>query len=143
MLKCGSCGGGHIAGSRECEQYKHVMRVQQYREMNKGTTYAEALKKVTKCGEAEEGEGSPPVTCVTEDSMVVNKFNFLTFILEVLCDIKQTTNNSDMVRSVVKTAERIFGIEGVEPSTLYRNVFSREGKVKTSGCRTEEDDGTR
>lgn len=31
-----TCGGGHIAGSRECEQYKQAERVQQYRELNRG-----------------------------------------------------------------------------------------------------------
>ena len=112
-----------------------------------GTTDAEADQKVSNCGEVEEmrrneGGGSPPGTRVTEDSMVVNTFHFLNFIVELVCDMRQTKNNSDVVRDVLKTAERVLGIEEVESSTLYRRVFSREGKVKTSGGRTEEDDDT-
>ncbi len=49
-FKCGSCGGD-VAGSRECKMYKQARSVQQYREVNKGVPYAEALRRVGK-GEA-------------------------------------------------------------------------------------------
>jgi len=49
MVKCGTCGGGHIGGNRECGHYKLAMRLQQFREINKGVSYAEAVKKVATC----------------------------------------------------------------------------------------------
>ncbi|XDV13832.1 hypothetical protein PO909_002158 [Leuciscus waleckii] len=76
VVKCGSCGGGHIAGNRECEQYKQAMRVQQFRETNKGVSYAEAVKKIATCSKVSdsrrrEEECPPSVAHVTEDSVVV------------------------------------------------------------------------
>jgi len=44
VVQCSTCGGGHIAGNRECEHYKQAMRVQQFREINKGVSYAKAAR---------------------------------------------------------------------------------------------------
>lgn len=145
VVKCGSCGGGHVAGNRECEQYKQAMRVQQFRETNKGVSYTEAVKKVATCGEVSDirrrqAECPPQVAYVTEDSVVVSKMKFLAFIVELMCDMKQTRNNSDVVRSVVKAAERSLGVVEVEPAALYRYVFSRDRREKNNGGQMEEDD---
>lgn len=59
MIKCSTCGGGHIAGSCKCEQYKQAIQVQQYRETN-----SEDVEQVAKFGEAGEGRmRSNLVTC--------------------------------------------------------------------------------
>lgn len=52
-----------------------------------------------------------------------------TFIVVVLCDVKQTKDNSDVVKDVVQAAERVSGIGGVEPSILHNYVFSRGKKI--------------
>lgn len=145
VVKCGSCGGGHIAGNRECEQYKQAMRVQQFRETNKGVSYAEAVKKIETCGKVSdsrrrEEECPPSVAYVTEDSVVVSKMKFLAFIVDVMCDMKQTKNNADVVRSVVKAAERSLGVVEVEPAALYRYVFSRDRRGKNNGGQMDDDD---
>lgn len=104
--------------------------MQQYRDVNKGVSYAEALRKVSKGGETgevrREREVPPMVACVTEESVVVSRVNSLAFMVEVLSGLKQTKNNSNVVRSVVQAAERVLGIGGVEPSSLYGQVFARE-----------------
>lgn len=41
---------------------------------------------------------------------MVKWINFLAFI-EVLCDVKQTKNNSDVVRSVAQAVEKVLEIE--------------------------------
>ncbi len=86
-----------------------------------------------------EGEGPSIVNCRTDDSVVVSRFNFLAFIVEVLCVVKQSKNISDMVRSVVQAAERVLGIGGIEPSVLHSHVFSRYKRARDNGDRLEED----
>lgn len=97
-VKCGSCGEGHIVGSQECEQYQQAKRVQQYRDVKKGVSYVEALRKVGKGGQTgevrREREVPPMVAWVTEESVVVSWVNFLAFMVEVLSGLKQTKNNS-------------------------------------------------
>ncbi len=61
-FKCGSCGAGQMAGSRKCEQYKQAVKVQQYRKVNKGASYAKAVKQVVKCGEVEEMRRNVPLS---------------------------------------------------------------------------------
>ncbi len=82
-----------------------------------------------------EGEDPPLVTCETEESVVVNKFNFLAFIVEVLCNVKYTKNNSDVVRSVVQAAERILGIRGIEPSILHNPCSQKTKGQNTLGTK--------
>lgn len=142
-VKCGSCGGGHIAGSWECEQYRQAKRVQQYRDVNKGMSYAEALRRVDKGGETGEvrrGREVPSmVVGVSDESVVVNKENFLVFMVEILSGLKQAKNSSDIVKIVVKAAERVLGIGGVDPAELFGQVFLRERR-DNGRCERGRDD---
>ena len=102
-------------------------------------SYAEAVKQVAKCGEEGEGGGPSIVNCRTDDSVVVSRFNFLAFIVEGLCVVKQSKNNSDVVRSVMQAAERVLGIGGIELSVLHSHVFSRDNRARYNGDRLEDD----
>lgn len=69
------------------------------------------------------------VACVTEKSVVVSRVNFLAFMVEVLSGLKQTKNNSDVVRSVVQAAERVLGMGGWNH---LLSTFAREKRVVRS-----------
>lgn len=45
--------------------------------------------------------------------MVVSRFNFLTFIVEVLCDVKESKKYSAVVINLVQTARGLLGLEGL------------------------------
>lgn len=135
VLKCGTCGGPHIAGSRECGYFKQAVKVQDYRETNKDLSYADVVKHLKKCeevGEMRRGEECPPQkTTVPQDSILVNKVNFLAFIVEVMSGLKLAKNNSDIVRVVIKAAERDLGISDVDPGFLHSFVFSKDRMTNT------------
>lgn len=72
--------------------------MQQYREAHKEVSYADAFRQAARCAEAGEmrgrvGKVPPPVTSVTEESVVVSRFNFLAFMVEVMCEVKQAKNH--------------------------------------------------
>lgn len=147
MLKCGTCGGGHVAGSRQCEQYKHAVKVQEYREANKGISYAEAVKQISSSNRMETGGEnrreeelrSSKTETLVDEPVLGNKVNFLAFIIQVLSGLKNTKNNSDIVKIVVEAAESNLGISDVVPEALHSMVFSRE--KLNSGCSSSRSDG--
>lgn len=132
-LRCGSCGGGHIAGSRECEHYKQAAKVQSFREVNKGVTYAEAFKQTQSV--------PAPAPTVAVDSVVMNTVNFLAFIVEVMCGLKRAKNNSDVVRAVVECAQKVLGMSHVDPEYLYKPVFGKD-KAQVGGVPSSQDGDT-
>lgn len=66
----------------------------------------------------------------------------MAFIVEVLCKIKQTRNNSDVVRCVLEVAERVLGSGGVEPATVHNYMFSRDTRARQNVYRTVKCDDT-
>lgn len=119
-LKCCNCGGEHSSAYRGCEASKKAEEVQRIK-VNHGVSYAEAVKvvsgnkQVTKQRETNSTEAGNCKGCdrVKEDTLLVNKNDFLLFMADVINCSAQTQSRNERIKIIVRSAGKYLKVKGL------------------------------
>lgn len=117
--KCCNCGGEHSAGFGGCMAHKHAVKIQNVR-ITEGVTYAEAVQKAKQNEEIQrevkiqEWTGNTLVQSKKkEDSLVIGKMEFVSFMAEVVNCSAQTESRTERIKIIIRAAERYLNVAGV------------------------------
>lgn len=136
-IKCCNCGGEHSAAYKGCEMHKRAVQVQNVK-VKESITYAEAIKKVDE-GNQEKSRvkvGMAPVDVppnqvqtiqkcckVSEDTLIVDKKNFIAFMVEVVNCSAQVTSRSDRIKIIKKAAGKYLDIHDLSVDSIHNMVL--------------------
>lgn len=119
-IKCCNCGGEHSAAYKGCEMHKQAVQVQNVK-VKENVTYAEAIKRVNNVnkvrnvnvGVAAAVPGlstrvpSTQKCCkITDDTLLVDKKNFIAFIAEVVNRAAKIESRTDKIKMIKRAAEK-------------------------------------
>lgn len=140
-LKCCNCGGEHSSAYRGCEVNKRMQEIQRIK-VTQGISYAEATKKVRPTREqmgqmpTMREERKDMIKCkkcdkIKEETLIVDKNEFVLFMAEVINCSAQTTSRTERIKIIVKAAEKYMGIKGI-PWESVRNTLNEEVQQQQS-----------
>lgn len=135
-IKCCNCGGEHSAAYKGCEMHKKAVQVQNVK-VKEQISYAEAIKRVNKENKARTavnvglhaapmpaGVQMPQKCCkLTDDTLIVNKKNFVAFIAEVINRSALIESRTDKIKMIKKAAEKHLDIRGLTVLDIH-NMLS-------------------
>ena len=119
-LKCCNCGGEHTSAYRGCEISKRAEEVQRVKTLQ-GVTYAEAVRKVgvQSNGSNDKMAGRHEIRAcegcreIKEDTLIVEKRQFILFMVEAINCTAQTDKKTEKIKIIVKAAEKYLGVEAI------------------------------
>ena len=147
-VKCCNCGGEHSAAYGGCEASKKAQEVQKVKVVQ-GISYAEAVKKVSEeaqivAQKRQETRNERPVqqqavaqmrqearkceACdkVKEETMIVNKNDFVMFMAEVINLAIQARSRTERIKIVVQTAVKYLDVKGLQWETVQTTLEDRK-----------------
>lgn len=124
-MKCCNCGGEHSSAYHGCEASKRAAEVQKIK-VSQGISYAEAAKKVPsptekpKKSEVGSNKTRPCEGCdqIKKDTLIVNKNNFVLFMVDVINCSAQTEKKTEKIKIIVRAAEKHLGIKDLGWETI-------------------------
>ncbi len=136
--KCCNCGGKHNAAYGGCEVRRKAVEIQQEK-VKQNISYAEAVKAINnrnkdnKIEGKEIGRGRNDEGSIPEKTMLVNKRNFVLFMVEVINCTAQTERRSEKIQIIVKAASKFLEIKGLTWEEI-RDGLSSESQSSQESC---------
>lgn len=146
-IKCCNCGGEHSAAFGGCPIQKQAREVQKYKIINQ-VSYADAVKKVkgnelitsnetraanninmpvgrrstTNTSHTENQKQTEIITCcqkTSEDTLIMDKISFVTFICKIVNVAMQQPKKSDRIKTIVHAAAELLGIKDISAEMIH------------------------
>ncbi|XP_016401002.1 uncharacterized protein LOC107733749 [Sinocyclocheilus rhinocerous] len=137
--KCCNCGGEHSAGFGGCIAHKHAVKIQNVR-ITEGLTYAEAAQKAKQNEQIQreikiqEWTGNTVAQRKTkEDSLVIGKMEFVSFMAEVVNCSAQTESRTERIKIKIRAAERYLNVAGVTLEKINDMLKTQSSTQTTYG----------
>lgn len=145
--RCCNCGGEHSAAFGGCPVQRQAREVQKYKIINQ-VSYADAVKKVKESelarskdtrvasntnlsvgrqsaeilSHTENQKQTEIITCcknINEDTLVMDKISFVTFICKIVNVAMQQQRKSDRIKTIVQAATELLGIKDIKAEMIH------------------------